>query len=173
MDQFAGMVIAERYALEQELGRGGMATVWRARDVRHERPVAIKILHPELAGAIGVERFVREVRLTARLQHPNIVAVLDSGLLPATGGAALPWFAMMYLEGDTPTPVHTAVSMGGAYAALHDANQAVAWLSRVETPGSLHFQLHLRCDPPFDPIKGDPRFRALLTVPAPPPGQGC
>jgi serine/threonine-protein kinase len=101
MDEFVNMLVADRYALEQELGRGGMATVWRARDLRHERLVAIKILHPELAGAIGVERFVREVRLTARLQHPNIVPVLDSGVLRAPGGISLPWFAMAYLEGES------------------------------------------------------------------------
>jgi serine/threonine protein kinase len=101
MDDFVDLVVADRYSLEQELGRGGMATVWRARDLRHDRLVAIKVLHPELAGAIGVERFVREVRLTARLQHPNIVPVLDSGVLPGTGGTSLPWFAMAYLEGES------------------------------------------------------------------------
>ena len=74
--------LADRYTVERELGRGGMASVWLARDRRHDRVVAIKVLHPELAGAIGVDRFVREIRLTARLQHPNIVPVLDSGVFP-------------------------------------------------------------------------------------------
>jgi serine/threonine protein kinase len=97
----AGTVVADRYRLERELGRGGMATVWLARDLRHERPVAIKIIHPELAGAIGVDRFVREVRLTARLQHPNIVPILDSGALPTADARSLPWYAMTYLEGET------------------------------------------------------------------------
>ena len=84
--------LADCYAVERELGRGGMATVWLARDLKHDRPVALKVLHAELAGAIGVDRFVREVRLTANLQHPNIVPVLDSGVLPATdGGPPLPW----------------------------------------------------------------------------------
>jgi serine/threonine protein kinase/Tfp pilus assembly protein PilF len=101
MPDLAGTVVADRYRLERELGRGGMATVWLARDLRHERPVAVKIIHPELAGAIGVDRFVREVRLTARLQHPNIVPILDSGALPAPDGRSLPWYAMAYLEGET------------------------------------------------------------------------
>jgi serine/threonine-protein kinase len=67
------------YALERELGRGGMATVFLARDLRHDRPVALKVLHPELAASLGPERFLREVRLAARLQHPHVLTVLDSG----------------------------------------------------------------------------------------------
>ena len=94
-------VLADRYAVEREIGRGGMASVWLARDLRHERPVAIKLLHPELAGAIGVDRFVREVRLTARLQHPAIVPVLDSGVFAGPGGVQLPWYAMPYLPGES------------------------------------------------------------------------
>ena len=94
-------VLADRYAVEREIGRGGMASVWLARDLRHERPVAIKVLHPELAGAIGVDRFVREVRLTARLQHPAIVPVLDSGVFAGPGGEQLPWYAMPYLPGES------------------------------------------------------------------------
>ncbi|MGI9077773.1 MAG: serine/threonine-protein kinase [Gemmatimonadaceae bacterium] len=101
MHDFADTVVADRYSVERELGRGGMATVWLARDLRHERFVAIKVLHPELAGAIGVDRFIREVRLTARLQHPNIVPILDSGVLRAADGTSLPWYAMAYLEGES------------------------------------------------------------------------
>jgi tetratricopeptide (TPR) repeat protein len=78
-----------------------MATVWLARDLRHDRLVALKILHPDLAGALGSERFLREVRLTARLQHPNIVPLLDSGVLAAADGTSLPWFAMAYIDGES------------------------------------------------------------------------
>lgn len=70
--------LAERYAIERELGRGGMATVYLAQDLRHDRPVALKVLHPELSHALGPERFQREIRLAARLQHPHILTVLDS-----------------------------------------------------------------------------------------------
>lgn len=101
MHDFADTVVADRYSIERELGRGGMATVWLARDLRHDRSVAIKVLHPELAGAIGVDRFIREVRLTARLQHPSIVPILDSGALRAPDGTSLPWYAMAYLEGES------------------------------------------------------------------------
>jgi tetratricopeptide (TPR) repeat protein len=93
--------LSERFAIEREIGRGGMATVWLAHDRRHDRPVAIKVLNADLAGAIGVDRFVREVRLTARLQHPSIVPVLDSGILPADGDVPLPWYAMAYIRGES------------------------------------------------------------------------
>jgi cytochrome c-type biogenesis protein CcmH/NrfG len=93
--------LADRYTVERELGRGGMASVWLARDRRHDRPVAIKVLHPELAGAIGVDRFVREIQLTARLQHPNIVPLLDSGVFPGPNGVSLPWYAMAYVPGES------------------------------------------------------------------------
>ena len=95
-DQLAG-----RYTISRELGRGGMASVWLARDLRHDREVAIKVIHPEIAVAMGVDRFVREIRLTAHLQHPHIVPVLDSGTFTAARGATLPWFAMTYLPGES------------------------------------------------------------------------
>ena len=68
-----------RYTLERELGRGGMATVYLARDLRHDRVVALKVLRPELAATLGPDRFQREIRLAARLSHPNILPVFDSG----------------------------------------------------------------------------------------------
>jgi serine/threonine protein kinase len=68
-----------RYVLERELGAGGMATVYAAQDVRHDRRVAIKVLRPELAAVIGAERFLAEIRTTAHLQHPHILPLFDSG----------------------------------------------------------------------------------------------
>src|SRR5512145_3146615 len=88
--------LADRYTLERELGRGGMATVYLAHDLRHDRPVALKVLHPELAATLGPERFLREIRLAARLQHPHILSVYDSG---ETGGRL--WFTMPYIEGES------------------------------------------------------------------------
>jgi serine/threonine protein kinase/tetratricopeptide (TPR) repeat protein len=85
-----------RYAFERELGRGGMATVYLARDLRHDRPVALKVLHPELAAGLGDERFQREIRLAARLQHPHILTVLDSG-----DAAGRLWFTMPFVEGES------------------------------------------------------------------------
>ena len=88
--------LADRYRIERELGRGGMATVFLARDLRHDRPVALKVLHPELAATLGPERFQREIKLAARLQHPHILPVHDSG---ETAGQL--WFTMPFVEGES------------------------------------------------------------------------
>ena len=69
----------ERYRIERQIGQGGMATVFLAEDVRHHRKVAIKVLHPELSAVIGPERFLKEIELTANLQHPHILPLFDSG----------------------------------------------------------------------------------------------
>jgi serine/threonine-protein kinase len=71
--------LADRYRIERELGAGGMATVYLAHDLRHDRKVAIKLLRPELAAVIGAERFLSEIRTTANLQHPHILPLFDSG----------------------------------------------------------------------------------------------
>ena len=71
--------IADRYRVDRELGQGGMATVYLAHDLKHERDVAIKVLHPDLGAALGAERFLSEIKTTAKLQHPHILALLDSG----------------------------------------------------------------------------------------------
>jgi len=88
--------LADRYRLTRELGRGGMATVYLAQDLRHDRPVALKVLHPELARTLGPDRFLREIKLCARLQHPHILTVLDSG----DAGGQL-WFTMPFVEGES------------------------------------------------------------------------
>jgi TolB-like protein/Flp pilus assembly protein TadD len=88
--------LADRYRLVRELGRGGMATVYLVQDLRHDRPVALKVLHPELARTLGTERFLREIKLAARLQHPHVLTVLDSG--DAAGNL---WFTMPFVEGES------------------------------------------------------------------------
>jgi len=94
--------LAGRYTVERELGRGGMAAVFLARDLRHDRLVALKVLHPELASSIGTDRFAREIRFAARLQHPHILPVHDSGDVPGTGGEpTLLWFSMPYIDGES------------------------------------------------------------------------
>jgi eukaryotic-like serine/threonine-protein kinase len=89
--------LGSTYTLERELGRGGMATVFLAEDTRHGRPVALKVLHSELAASLGADRFRREIALAARLQHPHILSVLDSGETPS----GLLWFTMPYVEGES------------------------------------------------------------------------
>ena len=88
--------LADRYRIERELGRGGMARVFLAHDRKHDRPVALKVRHPDLALVLGPERFLQEIRLSARLQHPNIMVVHDSG--NAEGQL---WYTMPYVEGET------------------------------------------------------------------------
>src|SRR5499425_3926850 len=88
--------IRDRYLLEREIGHGGMATLYLARDVKHERQVALKVLIPELAGSLGPDRFQREIKLAARLQHPHILTVHDSG---ETAGQL--WFTMPFVEGES------------------------------------------------------------------------
>lgn len=136
MNEHLAAALAGKYALVRELGHGAMGTVWLARDLRHDRAVAIKLLHAEFAGAIGVDRFLREIRLTAGLQHPNIVPVFDSGSVRGGEGPELPWFAMPYLEGgslrerltrENPLAVDEAirVATGIADALQHAHRQGV------------------------------------------------
>ena len=88
--------LADRYRLERELGRGGMATVFLAHDLRHKRLVALKVLHPELALTLGPSRFQREIETAARLQHPHILTIHDSG---DTAGHL--WFTMPFVDGES------------------------------------------------------------------------
>jgi Tol biopolymer transport system component len=88
--------LADRYRLSREIGAGGMATVYLAHDVRHDRPVALKLLRPELSAVIGAERFLAEIKLTANLQHPHILPLFDSG----EADSHL-FYVMPYIEGET------------------------------------------------------------------------
>ncbi len=88
--------VADRYTVERELGRGGMAMVFLARDLRHRRHVAIKVLYPELSAVLGVDRFLKEIELTASLQHPHILPLYDSG-----SADGLLFYVMPWVEGET------------------------------------------------------------------------
>src|SRR5687768_11836992 len=120
--------LSGRYELERELGSGGMATVWLARDIRHERKVALKVLRPDVAVTLGGERFLREIRLAAGLQHPHIVPLYDSG-----EAAGLLYYVMPHLQGETlrqrlqrdaQMPVAEALLIAREVAdALHYAHQ--------------------------------------------------
>ena len=88
--------LLSRYNLDRELGRGGMATVYLATDLRHDRRVALKVLHPELSSALGPDRFLREIKLAARLNHPHIIPLFDSG-----EAAGYLYYVMPVVEGET------------------------------------------------------------------------
>lgn len=91
------------YTVERELGSGGMATVYLAHDKKHDRKVAIKILHAELAAVLGAERFLQEIRVTANLQHPHILGLIDSGIIGEDAGElrGRPYYVMPYVDGET------------------------------------------------------------------------
>ena len=88
--------LSDRYAIEHELGAGGMATVYLAEDLKHHRKVAVKVMRPELAAAIGVERFVREIEIAANLTHPHILMLIDSG--EADGFL---YYVLPYIDGES------------------------------------------------------------------------
>ncbi len=121
--------LGHSYRVERELGAGGMATVYLAHDLKHERDVAIKVLHPDLGAALGGERFLSEIRTTARLQHPHILGLLDSGsadgllyyVMPYVRGESL----RARLERETQLPVSDALAIASAVAdALAEAHAA-------------------------------------------------
>jgi len=100
--------LADRYRIEREIGQGGMATVYLAHDIKHDRPVAIKVLRPELAAVIGAERFLSEIKTTANLQHPHILPLFDSGVATVTAADSLTthdsrllFYVMPYVEGES------------------------------------------------------------------------
>ncbi|HEX9633545.1 MAG TPA: protein kinase, partial [Gemmatimonadales bacterium] len=88
--------LAGRYVVDREVGRGGMATVFLAQDRKHDRQVALKVLHPELAASLGSERFLREIQIAARLQHPHILPLYDSGQADT-----LLYYVMPFVEGES------------------------------------------------------------------------
>ena len=117
-------VVADRYVVQRELGRGGMATVYLAQDRKHHRPVALKLLHPHLAATLGPERFLREISIAASLQHPHIVPLYDSG--QANGNL---FYVMPYIEGESlrqrlvrekQLPLEDALHLARAMAAALD-----------------------------------------------------
>ncbi len=116
--------LAGRYTIERELGRGGMATVYLARDLKHDRLVALKVLRPELAASLGADRFLREIQVTAHLTHPNILPLLDSGradeflyyVTPYVEGESL----RSRLERERQLPVDEAVRLAAAVAGALD-----------------------------------------------------
>ena len=126
--------LGSTYTLERELGRGGMATVFLAVDSKHKRRVALKMLHADLAIALGPERFRREIELAAQLQHPHILSVHDSGETP-TG---LLWFTMPYVEGESLRDRLTRERQLPLEDALRIAGEAARALDYAHRHGVIH-----------------------------------
>jgi serine/threonine-protein kinase len=132
--------LSHRYALERELGRGGMATVWLARDLRYDRLVALKVLRQELAVSLGAERFLREIQVAARLQHPHVVSVYDSGEIEPAARHAAPilWFTMPYVEGESLRERLRREGRLGEADALRIAREVARGLQYAHEHGVIH-----------------------------------
>jgi len=116
--------LADRYRIEFEIGSGGMATVYLAQDLKHDRKVAVKVLRPELAAVLGAERFLSEIKTTANLQHPHILALFDSG--EADGFL---FYVMPYVEGESlrdRLTKHGELPLTDAVRILRDVADAMA-----------------------------------------------
>jgi serine/threonine-protein kinase len=106
--------LADRYTIQRELGRGGMATVYLARDEKLDRDVALKVLRPGIASSLGAERFLREIEIAAALNHPNIVGIHDAGRSKAEEGGQgerpeeFLYYTMPYVEGESLSSMRAA-----------------------------------------------------------------
>jgi Tol biopolymer transport system component len=123
----------DRYTIERELGAGGMATVYLARDLKHDREVAIKVLHPDLGAALGGERFLTEIKTTAKLQHPHILPLLDSG-----EAAGLLFYVMPLVDGETLRTRLTREKQLALDDALRIATEAAGALDYAHRHGVIH-----------------------------------
>ena len=149
-DRFSRLraALANQYRLDKELGRGGMATVYLAHDLKHNRPVALKLLHPEIAAALGPERFQREIMLAARLQHPHILSVYDSG--EAAGEL---WFTMPFVEGESLRERLERERQLSLEDALRIARETAGALDYAHRHGVIHREIKSKagelCSPAF------------------------
>ena len=136
-------VLADRYRIIRELGQGGMATVYLAEDLKHHRQVAIKVLRPELAAALGADRFLREIETTANLRHPHILPLFDSGALTTDDSltnhdSRLLFYVMPYVEGESLRSRLDREKQLPLDAALQIAREVGDALSYAHTRGVIH-----------------------------------
>src|SRR5687767_11449671 len=125
--------LAGRYRVERELGAGGMATVYLAEDLKHDRKVAIKVLKPELAAVLGAERFVIEIKTTAALQHPHILPLFDSG----TADSFL-FYVMPFIDGETLRDKLNRETQLGVNEAVRIASDVADALHYAHSQGVVH-----------------------------------
>ena len=125
--------LVDRYRIERELGAGGMATVYLAQDLKHDRKVALKVLKPELAAVLGAERFVVEIKTTASLQHPHILPLFDSG----TADGFL-YYVMPYIEGETLRDKLNRETQVGIDEAVKIATEVADALDYAHRHGVIH-----------------------------------
>ena len=131
-ERFAA-ALASRYRLERIVGEGGMATVWLARDLRHDREVALKVLRPELTAILGAERFLNEIRITARLDHPHILTLIDSG-----ADEGLLWYVVPFIRGESLRQRIERERQLGIEDAVGIARQVASALEYAHRQGVIH-----------------------------------
>jgi serine/threonine protein kinase/tetratricopeptide (TPR) repeat protein len=125
--------LSAAYAVDRELGKGGMATVYLAQDLKHDRVVALKVLHPDLSSSLGPDRFLREIKLAARLNHPNILPLFDSG---ACDGIL--YYVMPYVEGESLRERLDRSHQLGVEEAVHHACSIASALDYAHRQGIIH-----------------------------------
>jgi eukaryotic-like serine/threonine-protein kinase len=125
--------LAGRYAIERELGAGGMATVYLARDLKHDRDVALKVLRPEVAAVLGAERFLKEIRISAKLDHPHILTLIDSG-----ENDGFVWYVLPYVRGESLREKLTQEKQLSVEEALRVATQVASALDYAHRHGVIH-----------------------------------
>jgi serine/threonine protein kinase len=127
-DDQLGAALQGRYTIERELGSGGMATVYLAEDVKHNRKVAVKVLRPELAAVLGVARFLKEIEVTANLNHPHILPLYDSG-----AGDGFLYYVMPFVKGESLRDRLNREQQLPVEAALKIASEVAAGAGEVRT----------------------------------------
>jgi eukaryotic-like serine/threonine-protein kinase len=132
--------LADRYRIERRLGEGGMATVYLAEDLKHDRKVALKVLRPELGVMLGADRFLQEIKTTARLQHPHILPLYDSGCTAAAreGDSGFLYYVMPYLEGETVREKLDREGQVGIDEAVRIASEVADALQYAHDQGVIH-----------------------------------
>ncbi len=128
-----GAALADRYTVERELGRGGMATIYLAQDVRHGRPVAIKAMHADLSRSVGAERFQREIAIAARLQHPHILPLFDSGEQDG-----ILYYVMPFIDGESLRDRMTRERHVPVAVAMRVAGEVASALAYAHERGVVH-----------------------------------
>ena len=132
--------LADRYRIERRLGEGGMATVYLAEDLKHDRKVALKVLRPELAAVLGADRFVQEIKTTAQLQHPHILPLYDSGSTAATQGVGTEflYYVMPFIQGETLREKLDREVQLGVDEAVNIATEVADALQYAHEQGVIH-----------------------------------
>src|SRR5215203_2325197 len=132
--------LADRYGIVRRIGEGGMATVYLAEDLKHDRKVALKVLRPELAAVLGADRFLQEIKTTAQLQHPHILPLYDSGSVEAAPGDGTEYlyYVMPYIQGETLRSKLDLEVQLGIYESVQSTSEVADALQYAHEHGVIH-----------------------------------